>query len=366
MKLSLRRAKLPLREPFTISRGTRSFQDSVYVCLEHDGLVGLGEVSENHFYGQTFDSISQSLKKTLTALNGYIDNPPQEVWSTMAKLVEGDLFALSALDTAAFDLQGKRQGVATWKRFNLEWNRHVRSSYTIGIDSIDVMRKKLTDNANWEIFKIKLGTENDIEIVSALRQCTDGLLRVDANCAWNVDQAISNSIALSSLGVEFIEQPLPTNASRKDKNRLYNESALPIIADEDCQKESDVVNCVGSYHGINIKVNKCGGLTPAIRMLGDAKRLGLKTMVGCMVESSIGISGAAQLVPLLDYADLDGAALLKDEPACGIQIENGTIILTDAPGNGCSIDFERLANFSSAKNKSVQSTDAHDFKTQWP
>lgn len=350
MKLSLHRVKLPLRQPFTISRGTRSFQHSVYVCLEHEGLVGLGEVSENHFYGQTFDSISESLKKTSTALNSYIDNSPQEVWSMMAKLVEGDLFALSALDIAAHDLQGKRNGVPTWKRLNLEWSRQVRSSYTIGIDSIDVMQKKLIDNASWATFKIKLGTENDIEIVSALRQCTDGLLRVDANCAWDVEQAIGNSVVLSKLGVEFIEQPLPTNASQEDKTRLFHESALPIIADEDCQKENDVAKCVGLFHGINIKVNKCGGLTPAIRMLNDAKRVGLKTMVGCMIESSIGISGAAQLAPLLDYADLDGAALLKDEPATGVKIENGRIHLTNSPGNGCSIDFEKLSEFSSVEN----------------
>lgn len=346
MKMTLHRVKLPLREPFTISRGTRTFQHSVYVCLEHDDAVGFGEVCENEFYGQSFDSISKSLEKVSNAIDRYVDEPPREAWPSMASLVDGDMFALSALDIAAYDLQGKRDGIATWKRLGFTWRENVRSSYTIGIDSVDVIQQKLSNNAEWGIFKIKLGTDHDIEIVSALRELTDAEFRVDANCAWSVDEAIDNSVALAELGVEFIEQPLAMNASREDKTKLFRESALPIIADEDCQIETDIAKCSGCFHGINIKVNKCGGLTPAIRMLDEAKQMGMKKMVGCMVESSIGISGAAQLVPLLDYADLDGAALLSDEPASGILVENGKINLTDKPGNGGSIDFERLAQFS--------------------
>lgn len=345
MKMTLHRVKLPLREPFTISRGTRTFQHSIYVCLEHDGAIGFGEVCENEFYGQSFDSISNSLEKASPAIDRYISEPPEEVWSTVASLVDGDMFALSALDIAAYDLQGKRDGIATWKRFGLTCQRDVRSSYTIGIDSLDVIQQKLLKNTDWGVFKIKLGTDHDIEIVTALRKCTDAMFRVDANCAWKVDEAIENSAALAELGVEFIEQPLAMNASREDKVKLFRESALPIIADEDCQIETDIAKCGGCFHGINIKLNKCGGLTPALRMLDEANQMGMKKMVGCMVESSIGISGAAQLVPLLDYADLDGAALLSDEPASGILVENGNIHLADKPGNGGSIDFERLAQF---------------------
>jgi L-alanine-DL-glutamate epimerase-like enolase superfamily enzyme len=151
---------------------------------------------------------------------------------------------------------------------------------------------------------------------------------------------------LADLGVQFIEQPLPVGALPSDKRKLYARSALPIIADEDCQIASDVQGCHGKYHGVNIKICKCGGLSPALKMLRDARRLGMKTMVGCMVESSIGISGAAQLLPLLDFADLDGANLLCDQPASGVQITQGMIARPETPGCGASLNWARLQEFA--------------------
>jgi L-alanine-DL-glutamate epimerase-like enolase superfamily enzyme len=263
----------------------------------------------------------------------------------MHGLVGGDTFALSALDMAAHDLRGRLQGVPTWRDWGLEWVDVPESSYTIGIDVIDSMVAKLYEQADWNIYKIKLGTPRDIEIVCELRKHTEAVFRVDANCGWTADEAISNSKALADLNVEFIEQPLPIGASRVDQSRLYKESALPIIADEDCQTASDVQRCFEMFHGVNVKICKCGGLTPALHMLQNARELSMKTMVGCMIECSIGISGAAQLLPLLDYADLEGAVRLKDEPARGAAVVDGRVTLSQLSGCGGELLRDRLDAF---------------------
>lgn len=345
MKMKLFRIQLPLEHAFTISRGSMTTQASLYVQLEHQGISGFGEVTENSYYGHTFETISRSLEKARPHLDKYVDGDPMEIWDEMRVALDGDRFALSALDIAAHDLHGKRRGIPTWQAWGLQWSNVVPSSYTIGIDSIETMIEKLVERRGWPVYKIKLGRDNDLEMVRQLRQVSEAPFRVDANCGWTADQAIENSKALADLNVEFIEQPLPVEASRSDKQRLFAESALPIIADEDCQVDSDVTKCNGQYHGINVKICKCGGLTPALAMLQQAREKGLKTMVGCMIESSIGISGAAQLLPLLDYADLDGAILLRDEPASGVKLINGNVSRPEAPGCGSSINFRKLGQF---------------------
>jgi L-alanine-DL-glutamate epimerase-like enolase superfamily enzyme len=210
------------------------------------------------------------------------------------------------------------------------------SNYTIGIDTLDVMVAKLQERADWPIFKIKLGTTGDVGIVRELRRHTDAIFRVDANCAWSVGETIANSKALRTLGVEFIEQPLPAYAWR-DSEKVFRASALPIIADESCQVEADVSECRGRFHGVNVKLPKCGGLTPARRMIERARQLGMKTMVGCMTESTVGISAIAQLLPLLDYVDMDGAALLAQDIADGVRVERGVAHFPSTPGCGVTL-----------------------------
>lgn len=346
MKMTLHKVRLPLAHPFTISRGTMTTQSSLYIELEHDGFTGLGEVTENSYYGHTFDSIIASLETARPLIDRYVDENPFDVWDQMRLAVDDDMFALSALDIAAHDLRGKCLGIPTWQDWGLTWENVTQSSYTIGIDSIETMIEKLNEQPNWNIYKIKLGTEDDLEIVKQLRQHTEAIFRVDANCGWTAERAIENSIALADLGVEFIEQPLLVATSLADKRKLFEDSALPIVADEDCQVSSDVAKCSGVYHGVNVKICKCGGLTPALSMLREAKQLGMKTMVGCMIESSIGISGAAQLLPLLDYADLDGAILLRDEPATGVSIDDGRVARPEHPGCGTAIDDLRVVEFA--------------------
>lgn len=345
MKMTLHRLHLPLAHEFTIARGSISIQPSLIVELEHDGIHGFGEVTENAFYGHTFASMTASLKSVESSLDEYIDRSPIDLWPTMKARMNDDMFALSALDMAAHDWRGKRLEIPTWQDWGLSWNDVPDSSYTIGIDTIDNMVAKLDEQPGWSIYKIKLGTANDLEIMTELRRHTEAIFRVDANCGWTAEQTITNSKTLADLGVEFIEQPLPNTADVADKRKVFENSALPVVADEDCQVTADVAKCDGLFHGVNVKICKCGGLTPALSMLKDARRRGLKTMVGCMVESSTGISGAAQLQPLLDYADLDGAVLLKDEPSSGVSVVQGQVKAATEFGTGAGLQRERLADF---------------------
>jgi len=242
-------------------------------------------------------------------------------------------FVLAALDCAAHDLWGRLENAPVHRLWGLDAAAAVPSSFTIGIDAVEVMIAKLSEMPDWPVYKIKLGTERDVEIITALCEHTPTPFRVDANCGWQLDEAAALSTEMARLGVEFIEQPLPTK-SREAQKLFFNESALPLIADESCAAESDVLRCVDHFHGINIKLCKCGGLTPARRMIATAREHGLKVMVGCMTESSVGISAAAQLAPLLDYADLDGAVLLAQDAAEGVRVKNGAVKLLDEPGLG--------------------------------
>lgn len=334
MKLSLHKLELPLEYEFTISRGSMTSQRSLVVQLDHAGLSGFGETTENSYYGFSLERIAEDIKGIADDIEAYEFGHPEDLWRRLQPKLAENAFALSAIDIAAYDLLGKIQGRRTYELMDFKWEKIPESSYTIGIDSIDKMVAKLQAHPNWNIYKIKLGTENDVEIIRKLRQVTPATFRVDANCGWTADETISNSYKLRELGVEFIEQPLAPDISKEQHIKVFQQSALPIIADENCQVESDVEDCAGLFHGINVKLCKCGGLTPALRMLRKAKQLGMKTMVGCMVESSIGISGAAQLLPLLDYADLDGAVLLSHDPGEGVSVNDGKIQLGQRFGNG--------------------------------
>ncbi|MEW4565492.1 dipeptide epimerase [Bremerella sp. JC770] len=336
MKMTLHECDLPLRHPFAISRGTTTVQRSLVVELEHEGLSGFGEVTENNYYGYTLESIRSSLVGIEPLLSQYVDAPPGEVWSDAQARLR-NMFALSALDMAAHDLFARRQGLPLFESWGLTWQQIPQSSFTIGIAPIPEMIRKLQEEPGWGIYKIKLGTSEDVSIVRALREHTDATFRVDANCAWTTRQALDHVEALSELGVEFIEQPLSPSAPDSDHRELFEKSALPIIADENCLEENDVAKCEGKFHGVNVKLCKCGGLTPALKMLRKARNNSMKTMVGCMIESSVGISAAAHLMPLLDYADLDGSLLISSDPADGVIINQGEVQLSSRHGSGAQM-----------------------------
>ncbi|MDX5483280.1 MAG: dipeptide epimerase, partial [Hymenobacteraceae bacterium] len=210
------------------------------------------------------------------------------------------------------------------------------TNYTIGIDTVENMVKKLQEMP-WPLYKIKLGTKEDVAIIRELRKNTDAIFREDANSAWGVEETIENSKQLKELGVQFIEQPMKADDLAGMKE-VYKRSELPLIADESCITEADVAKCHGLFHGVNIKLVKCGGLTPARRMIAEAKSLGMKVMVGCMTESSVGISAIAQLLPMLDYVDMDGALLLSKDIATGVTIEQGEVSYSESVnGTGATL-----------------------------
>ena len=347
MKLTLHRFDLATRHPFTISRGTTTVQRTVVVELEQDGCRGYGEAVEEAYYGATLDRIVESLERARPQIEAATLDDPAEFWEAVRPVLRGDAppeepapasFPQCALDAAAWDLCGKLRGEPVWKLWGLSLDRVPPSDYTIGIDAIDVMVAKLREFPGWPVYKVKLGTDDDVEIVRQLRRHTDAAFRVDANCAWTAEQTLRMAEALGPLGVEFIEQPLPP-AEHGQMPELFRRSALPLVADESCQVEADVDRCFEHFHGINIKLVKCGGLTPARRMIARARQLGMRVMAGCFTESTVGISAIAQLLPLLDYVDMDGAVLLAEDVATGVRLEQGRAVFPEE--NGCGVRLTR-------------------------
>lgn len=335
MEIKLHSFNLELKHTFTISRESHDFQPSLVVELTDGNFKGFGEATSNPYYNISVDDMMEIINNNLPLINSLSKEIPTNFWSKLQPIFKNNMFALCALDMAFNDLFARKKEKKLYEIWNLDITKNPMSDYTIGIDSIDKMVLKMKE-LPWPIYKIKLGTKNDITIVTELRKHTDAIFRIDANCGWTADEAINNSIKLKELGVEFLEQPLRAD-DFKGAEKLFKNSALPIIADESCIVESDVEKCAGLFHGVNVKLTKCGGLTPGKRMLLKAKELGMKTMVGCMTESTVGISAIAHLLPLLDYVDMDGSLLLKKDIAKGVTIENGVVKYSDRNGTGVTL-----------------------------
>lgn len=335
MKISLKKFRLQLKHTFSISRESHDFQDTLIVGLSLDGKTGYGEATSNPYYGNTIESMMVEITAIEKEIEGFQITTP-EIFH--AFLVSKGLsnFTICALDLAAHDLYGKLLDKPLYEIWGTNTKTYPTTNYTIGIASIEEMVSKMKETP-WPIYKIKLGTDNDVAIVKELRQHTDAKFRIDANCAWSAKETIINAPLLKELGVEFLEQPLKAD-DWEGMEQVMHQSVLPVIADESCIVESDVEKCALHFSGVNIKLTKCGGLTPALRMISTAKEMGLKVMVGCMTESSVGISAIAQLLPQLDYVDMDGALLLKGDIASGVQIESdGTVIFPAIGGSGITL-----------------------------
>ena len=336
MRITLHEFDLPLRHLFRISREAISVQKTLIVELDDEGFKGYGEATTNDYYGFTYGNMAAALESVRDELAQRTISDPAQLWDELAPRLQHNPFAQCALDQAAHDAWGKRHGKPVYELWGLSADRLPVTNYTIGIDDIEIMVAKMQEFPGWPVYKIKLGTTHDLEIVRELRKHTPAVFRVDANCGWTAEETIRNSHALRELGVEFLEQPLPPE-QWDDMRRVHQESALPVIADESCILPADVDRCQGYFHGINIKLVKCGGLTPARRMIDRARQLGLKAMVGCMTESTVGISAIAQLLPLLDYVDMDGALLLAKDIASGVTIEQGHCRYAQVPGCGVTL-----------------------------
>ncbi len=257
---------------------------------------------------------------------------PSEFWKTLEPQLRNDYFALCALDCAYWDYYARKNRRTLRSYFSSEEHKLPVSSYTIGIDQTEAMQDKIRANP-WPIYKIKLGTKDDMAVLRALRQVTDAPFRVDVNGAWTAAQTLDFSSELKTFKVEFVEQPLIAG-DWEGMKYLKGRFGLSMIADESCCRMEDLDRCSEVFDGINIKLMKCGGLTPAIEMIKRAKELDLKVMAGCMTESTIGISNLVQIAPLLDSIDADGALLLKRDIASGIKLIEGNIEFSAETGSG--------------------------------
>ncbi len=325
--------QLRTRHPFIIARGGQSDYRTVWVRLrDGDGHEGWGEAAPTKFYGETTESV-------LAALDLYAGLLPadpfdlDETENRCELLLRRNPAARAALSSALHDLVGKRLGIPVYRLWGLDPTKAPRSTFTIGLDTPERIRAKVLEAGEYPILKIKLGTDRDVEILRTIRDATDKEIRVDANCGWTLKQAILMLPVLKEFGVTVLEQPLPPS-ELDGLAEVTRRAEIPVIADESCETAVDIPPLVGKVDGINIKLAKCGSLREAIRMIAVARAHGLMVMVGCMIESSIGITAAAHFTPLVDIVDLDGAALLAGDPFVGATIDGGQVSLPSGPGLG--------------------------------
>jgi L-alanine-DL-glutamate epimerase-like enolase superfamily enzyme len=315
---------------------------SLIVELTYENVSGFGEATTNPYYGITVENLLDAFSLAADFLEDHVFRSPGDLWKMLQPELKENYFALSAIDCAAHDLFGKLKGRSFSYHYGINYSKYPFTSYTLGIGSVEEMKKKISQ-LPWPVYKIKLGSPNDLEIIHEIRKYTRSLIRVDANGGWNRDHAWAMIDELAKIEVEFVEQPLQREQWEEMKD-LRNQSPLPVIADESCVREEDVERCHGYFHGINIKLSKCGGLTPALRMIQQARQYGMKVMVGCMTESTVGISAAAQLLPLVDYADLDGPLLLLEDVATGVKYNNGCLKLKNWNGLGFNFKYKKFEN----------------------
>jgi L-alanine-DL-glutamate epimerase-like enolase superfamily enzyme len=327
-RLEVRIEELRLRHTFTIARGSQDVTPTVIAELSAEGLAGIGEASPSDYYGEDAGSVAAALE----GLRGFLEAADplhyRHLLEEAAERLGEKRAALSALDLALFDWVSRRFGQPLHRLLGLDPARLPLTSFTIGIDELERMVEKLREARDYPLIKVKLGTAEDIEIIRRLRRESTATFRVDANCGWTAREAIEKSQELAALGVEFIEQPLPPE-ELDAMEEVYRKSALPLIADESSVVPADIPRLQGRFHGVNIKLVKCGGILPALRMVHLARTFGMKVMFGCMIESSVAITAAAEIGALADYLDLDGNVLITNDPYIGALNDHGRLILPE-------------------------------------
>jgi L-alanine-DL-glutamate epimerase-like enolase superfamily enzyme len=326
VELTARTVSLPLAEEFGIARGSRTQTEVVQVELSHDGLVGRGEAAPIYYRGETAASASEFLASVR------LTNDPFALEENLAP-AGGDAAGRSALDAALHDWVGRRLGVPVWRLLGLTRSAPV-TSYTLSIDTLDGTRDRARRAAAFRALKVKVGGAEDLARLEAVREESDAPLRVDANEGWTLSQARELVPALVELGVELIEQPFPADDLESFRALRELSPRPPVIVDEGCQDLGDVAGVAAYADGINVKLAKSGGLREAVRMVHAARALGLRVMIGCMVESQLGVAPAAQIASLAEWVDLDGHLLLAEEPFRGLQLEDGCVLPSHGPGLG--------------------------------
>ncbi|HRD02218.1 MAG TPA: dipeptide epimerase [Candidatus Saccharicenans sp.] len=332
-KITTRIYELQLRQAWTLSRGTWDTRRNVLVKLERDGLIGYGEAAPIPRYEESAESNQAFIEKARPILEKDLWEF-QERWHEVNQLAPGQNAAKAALDMAILDWVGKSLKIPLYKYFGINKNKTVPTTFSISMAEVPVMQKTVLEAKDFQVLKIKLGSKDDRKIIEGLREVTDRPIRVDVNEGWkDRQQALDMINWLADKGVQFVEQPMPAD-NLDDYRWLKERVRIPIIADESVHKIHDVPALASAFHGINIKLMKCGGLQEALRLVAVARSLDLKLMIGCMIESSLAISAAATLCPLFDYADLDGNLLINNDPFRGLKLQGDRWLLSDKPGLG--------------------------------
>lgn len=328
--------QLELAHTWTIARNSSDYKNNVFIEINKDGITGIGEAAPNVRYDEDAERTTQCMLDVQPILlkNDFFE------YNDLKKQIDAQITnqscAKAALDMAILDWVSKKEGQPLCTFLGIETNRVPLTSFSIGIDSLKNMQQRVLEAEEMPIFKIKLGKsiQNDREIITAIREVTDKVIRVDANEGWkNKEEALEQIHWLKERNIEFIEQPMP--AEMMDETAWLKErSPLPLIADEAVKRTSDIPSLASAYHGINIKLMKSGGILEALSMIKLAREMEMQIMLGCMVESSVAISAAAHIAPLVDYADLDGNLLLKNDPYIGVEVKEGAFIYNSQPGLG--------------------------------
>ncbi|HET6226906.1 MAG TPA: dipeptide epimerase, partial [Bacteroidia bacterium] len=325
---------LYFKHPFKIAHGTRSSTPIVITELEHEGKTGYGEASMPPYLGESHDTVLAFLEKVKPIL---LSSPPLEIETIMKKvdaLAQGNTAAKASIDIALHDLKGKLLNKACWKLMGADPSKTPYTTFTLGIDKPEIMVEKIKEAQNYKVLKVKLNGIDDKTIIDTIRTHTDKPIAVDVNQGWkSKEQALEMINWLAGQKVIFVEQPLAKNAL-KDMQWLFERSPLHLFADESIQRYEDIDKVKNCFHGINIKLMKCTGMLEAYKMIRHAREVGLRILMGCMSETSCAISAAAQLTPFVDYADLDGCLLMKNDFFKGIEFIDGKITLNELPGNG--------------------------------
>ncbi len=320
---------LQLRHTFRLARGDSDSRRVLMVEIEHDGLVGRGEAAPIARYGQDVDSAARAAEEMVA----HLDDVRAFDEAAARVAVPGEPAAEAAIDMALRDLAGKRLGVPLYQLMGIDPGTMPVTSFTIGMDTPEIVEQKVREAEGFAVFKVKMGSKDDQRVLETVRSVTNRPVRVDANEGWTLRDAIERLDWLQKMGVELVEQPLPSHQHR-EMCELRERSPLPLFADESVARAEDIPRLAEAFDGINIKLMKCGGIGEAMRMIHVARAHGMKIMLGCMVESSMAITAAAHLAPLVDYADLDGNLLITNDPYIGAEVREGRLVLPSEPGLG--------------------------------
>jgi L-alanine-DL-glutamate epimerase-like enolase superfamily enzyme len=332
LKLDYQIHDLPFEYPFELAKGLKTRQPLLLVSLGFRNLRGYGETTEIRYYNNSVQAMADQLEQQRRVIEGYSINSPERFWHFLHHLFPGNNFLISALDIAGWDLWGRMNGRSVQQLMRISGVNNPPTDYTIGFSQPEAIAQRVTEK-RFPVYKLKVGGKGDLKSLEALRSATDAAIRVDANEGWTLEEAKFILPYMEKWDVELIEQPFD-RADVTSLKAVRGLTSIPVIADEACRDENDLDVCLEHYDGINIKLSKCGGLTPALRMIERIKKAGKKVMLGGMCESTVGATALAQLLPLADYADIDGPLLLKENIGHGLTYDRGAIQLPPGPGLG--------------------------------